>query len=187
MNRKVSAIVGAFALVASPALAHHPGGAGNTGGAGPIVPISASTLEAGHGAVAFLYEYLAFGGFGDSDLIAAAGKHIHAHSIGTIQSASVGAAYGVTDDFMVSVRIPWVNRTDIREGHHEHLAGGIVSNTGDYRGGASGIGDVTLLGQYRFLNNQAKRTEGPFLFVVKFPTGETGRIDQLCLSFQSHF
>ena len=59
----------------------------NTGGAGPINTISATTLEAGHGAVAFLYEYLKFGGIGDNDLIDAAGKHIHAHSIGTIQSA----------------------------------------------------------------------------------------------------
>ena len=42
---------GAFALIpGSPVFAHHPGGASNTGGAGPIVTISASTLEAGHGA-----------------------------------------------------------------------------------------------------------------------------------------
>src|SRR3954447_13799997 len=187
MTRKVSALVGAFALIASPALAHHPGGASNTGGAGPIVTISASTLEAGHGAVAFLYEYLAFGGLGDADLIAAAGKHIHAHSIGTIQSASVGAAYGVTDDFMISVRAPYVNRTDIREGHHEHLPGGIVSNTVDYRGNSSGFGDVTVLGQYRFLNNQATRTEAAFLFGAKLPTGATNRIDALGELFEAEF
>lgn len=178
MTRKVW-LFGAFALIASPAFAHHPGGAGNAGGAGPIVTIAATTLEGGHGAVAFLYEYLAFGELGDSDLVAAAGKHIHAHSIGTIQSASMSAAYGVTDDFMVSVRIPWVNRTDIREGHHEHLPGGIVSNTVDYRGNSSGIGDVTLLGQWRFFNNQATRTEAAFLFGAKLPTGATDRIDQL--------
>ena len=45
-------------LLATPAFAHHPGGASNTGGAGPINTIAASTLEAGHGAVAFLYEYM---------------------------------------------------------------------------------------------------------------------------------
>jgi hypothetical protein len=187
MTRKVVSFAGAFALIASPALAHHPGGAGNTGGAGPIVTIAATTLEAGHGAVAFLYETIAFGGLGDSDLIAAAGKHIHAHSIGTIQSASLGAAYGVTDDFMVSVRVPWVNRSDIREGHHEHLPGGIVSNTVDHRGDSSGFGDVTVLGQYRFLNNQASRTEAAFLFGVKLPTGATNRIDALGELFEAEF
>ncbi|TMJ03492.1 MAG: transporter [Alphaproteobacteria bacterium] len=187
MTRKLSPFVGAFALMASPALAHHPGSASNTGGAGPIITISASTLEAGHGAVAFLYETIKFGGLGDAELIAAAGKHIHAHSIGTIQSASLGAAYGVTDDFMVSVRIPWVLRTDIREGHHEHLPGGIVSNTVDDRGDSSGFGDVTVLGQYRFLNNQASRTEAAFLFGVKAPTGATDRIDQQGLLFEAEF
>jgi len=178
---------GAFALIATPAVAHHPGGASNTGGAGPIVTISASTLEAGHGAVAFLTEYLKFGGLGDSDLIAAAGKHIHAHSIDTIRSTSLSAAYGVTDDFTVSVRIPYVQRTDIREGHHAHGPGGVVSNTVDYRGDSAGLGDVTLLGQWRFFNNQATRTEAAFLFGVKAPTGPTNRVDALGGLFETEF
>ena len=178
---------GAFAFIASPALAHHPGGTSNTGGAGPIVTISASTLESGHGAVAFLYEYLRFGGLGNGDLIAAAGRHIHAHSIGTIQSVSASAAYGITDDLMVSMRIPWVNRTDIREGHHAHLGGGVVSNTVDYRGDARGVGDLTLLGQWRFFNNRATRTEAAFLFGVKAPTGATDRLDQLGAVFETEF
>ena len=185
LTRAICAV--AFALIASPAFAHHPGGASNTGGAGPIVTISASTLEAGHGAVAFLYEYLSFGGLGNGDLIAAAGQHIHAHSIGTIQSASASAAYGVTDDFMVSVRIPWVNRIDIREGHHEHLAGGVANNTVDYRGDARGLGDLTMLGQWRFFNNQATRTEAAFLFGVKAPTGATDRVDQFGALFETEF
>lgn len=179
---------GAFALLfATPAFAHHPGGTSNTGGAGPIVTISASTLEAGHGAVAFLTEYLKFGGLGDSDLIAAAGKHIHAHSIGTIRSTSLSAAYGVTDDFTVSVRVPYVQRKDIREGHHAHGPGGVVNNTVDYRGDSEGFGDVTLLGQWRFFNNQATRTEAAFLFGVKAPTGPTNRFDALGALFETEF
>lgn len=188
MTRRVAIFSGACALfLATPAFAHHPGGTSNTGGAGPIVTISATTLEAGHGAVAFLYEYLQFGGLGDAALIDAAGKHIHAHSIGTIQTASAAAAYGVTDDFMVSVRAPWVRRTDIREGHHAHLAGGVVSNTVDYRGDTSGIGDVTFLGQYRFLNNRASRTEAALLFGVKAPTGATDRLDRMGELFETEF
>jgi len=177
---------GAFALIATPAVAHHPGGASNSGGAGPIVTISASTLEAGHGAVAFLYEYLKFGGLGDSDLIDAAGKHIHAHSIDAIRSTSLSAAYGVTDDFMVSVRIPYVDRRDIREGHHSH-AGGVTTNTVDYRGDSAGFGDITLLGQWRFFNNQVTRTEAAFLFGVKAPTGATNRVDALAALFETEF
>ena len=178
---------GAFALIATPAVAHHPGGTSNTGGAGPIVTISASTLEAGHGAIAFLYEYLKFGGLGDRDLIDAAGKHIHAHSVDTIRSTSLSAAYGVTDDFMVSVRIPYVERRDIREGHHAHGPGGVVNNTVDFRGDSAGLGDVTLLGQWRFFNNQATRTEAAFLFGVKAPTGATNRFDALGALFETEF
>jgi Putative MetA-pathway of phenol degradation len=173
--------------MATPALAHHPGGTSNTGGAGPITTISAETLEAGHGAVAFLYEYIAFGGLGDRDLIDAASKHQHVHSIGSIQNAAASAAYGITDDFMVSVRIPYVLRTDIREGHHEHLPGGIVSNTVDFRGDSSGIGDVTALGQYRFLNNTVTNTQAALLFGVKMPIGATDRIDALGELFEAEF
>jgi hypothetical protein len=185
--KSIPLLVGACALMASPALAHHPGGTSNTGGAGPITTISAETLEAGHGAVAFLYEYIAFGGLGDRDLIDAASKHQHVHSISTIQNAAASAAYGVTDEFMVSVRMPYVLRTDIREGHHEHLPGGIVSNTVDYRGDSSGFGDVTVLGQYRFLDNRATGTQAAFLFGVKAPTGATDRVDALGELFEAEF
>jgi hypothetical protein len=74
-------------LLVSPAAAHHPGGPGNTGGAGPIVTIPATTLEQGH-------FFSRLGGLNDAQLIHAAGNHIHAHSIGTIQSASSALAYG---------------------------------------------------------------------------------------------
>ena len=188
MDRKVAFCSGVFALLfAAPAFAHHPGGASNTGGAGPINTISASTLEAGHGAVAFLYEYIKFGGLGDPDLVAAAGKHIHAHSIGAIQSAIASAAYGVTDDFMVAVRVPYVRRTDIREGHHAHGAGGVAINTIDVRGDSASIGDVTVLGQYRLFNNTATRTEAAFIAGLKLPTGATNHRDALGAIFETEF
>ena len=88
---------------------------------------------------------------------------------------------------MVSVRIPWVYRNDIREGHHAHGPGGVVNNTVDYRGDSSGFGDVTFLGQYRFINSRATQTEAAFLFGVKAPTGATNRIDRLGAVFETEF
>jgi hypothetical protein len=188
MSRRIAFYSGALTLLlASPAFAHHPGGASNTGGAVPLFTIAATTLEAGHGAVAFMYEYIKFGGLGDAQLIDAAGKHIHAHSIGTIQTPIAAASYGVTDDVMVSVRVPYVLRTDIREGHHAHGPGGVVNNTVDYRGDSPGFGDVTFLGQWRFFNNTATRTEAAFLFGVKAPTGATDRLDAQGLLFETEF
>src|SRR3954454_13833106 len=152
---------GAFAaavLAPSLAFAHHPGGTGNSSGAGPANTIPATTLEEGHAAAFVAYEYIHLRGLDDQDLMTAAGRHEHVHSIGTIQSTSLGMAFGVTDDLTVSLRLPYVTRTDIREGTHEHVAG--VAH-------ASGIGDATLMGHWRFYNNRASGTEAALLFGVK--------------------
>jgi hypothetical protein len=187
MTGKVAACAAFCALVPVSAFAHHPGGTANTGGAGPIVTLSAETLEGGHAAVAFLYEYIRFGGLGDAALVAAAAAHQHAHSIGTISSASAGASFGITDNVMLSVRLPYVTRTDIREGHHAHGHGGVVSNTVDFRGDTVGVGDMTMLGQWRFFNNPASGTQLALLIGAKLPTGATGRRDVAGALFEAEF
>lgn len=188
MTHRVALLIGVCAvLLAAPARAHHPGSSSNNGSAGPIVTISASTLEAGHGAVAFLAEYIRLGGIGDAQLIDAASKHIHAHSIRTIESYAASAAYGVTDDVMLSVRFPYVRRTDIREGHHAHGPGGVVSNTVDVRGDAGGIGDVTVLGQWRFFKSAQTQTEMALLVGFKAPSGRTDARDAFGALFETEF
>ncbi|MBX6426841.1 MAG: hypothetical protein IRZ09_13075 [Variibacter sp.] len=179
MIRKVARYAALCALLLpAEALAHHPGGTSNAVGAGPINTIPASTLEAGHVGVAFLYEMIQYGGLGDAALIAAAGRHQHAHSIGTIASVALGAAIGITDDFMLSLRLPYVRRTDIREGHHAHGAGGAAINTVDDRGDADGVGDMTVLGQWRFFDATATGAQAAVLFGFKAPTGATGVRDR---------
>jgi hypothetical protein len=174
-------------ITASPAVAHHPGGGGgNAEGSGPINTIPATTIEQGHAAIAAVYEHTRFGGLTDAQLINAAANHIHAHSIKTIQVPSISASYGVTNDFMISARLPYVLRTDIREGHHEHLHGGAVSNTVDARGDSSGIGDLTLLGQYRFPQHPFG-LEMAVLFGIKTPTGATSERDNAGVLFEAEF
>jgi hypothetical protein len=182
----LSACIVTLPLV-SPVAAHHPGGPGNTGGAGPIVTIPATTLEQGHFGVATWYEFSRLGGLNDAQLIQAASKHNHAHSIGTIQSASSAVAYGVTDDWTLALRLPYVLRTNIREGHHEHVHGGGVLNTVDARGDSRGFGDAVLLAQGRFLNNVMTGTQAAFLIGVKAPSGVTSRHDAEGLLFEAEF
>ena len=62
-----------------------------------------------------------------------------------------------------------------------------AGNTVDERGDSSGIGDLTLLGQYRFFNNQATRTEAALLLGVKAPTGRTNEYDKLGERFETEF
>jgi hypothetical protein len=125
--------------------------------------------------VATWYEFSRLGGLNDAELIQAASKHIHAHSIGTIQSASSAVAYGVTDDWTLALRLPYVLRTNIREGHHEYVHGGGVLNTVDARGDSRGFGDAVLLAQGRFLNNVMTGTQAAFLIGVKAPSHQQAR------------
>ena len=108
----------------------------------------------------------------------------HDHSIKTIESVAVTYAYGVTNDLTVSARLPWIRRTGIREAEIENPAEPPeILNRGDN----SGIGDLTLLGQYRFYNNRASRTEAAVLFGVKAPTGVTDRRNNQGELFDAEF
>ena len=171
-------------MITTAANAHHPGGVGNTSGAGPIFTISAATLEQGHAALGLWYEYSRLSGLSDAQLITAASKHIHAHSIKTIESAVAAFAYGITNDLMVSIRAPNNRRVDIREGHHSH---GPAGNTVDYRGNSTGFGDMTALAQWRFYNNITSRTQAAVLFGVKAPTGTTNVRDVEGTLFETEF
>jgi hypothetical protein len=184
-RRAVGAAItlGSFAL-AAPAMGHHPGGGGNTGGAGPIFTIPASTLDQGQTAVGVMFEYVRLRTLSDGTLIGAAlSGNEGVHDLKTIESASAIMAYGLTKDFTVSMRVPWVGRTGIREGEATDPLNPDVVN----RGSAAGFGDVTFFGQYRFFNDKVSRTEAAVLLGVKAPTGATNRVDKQGELFDAEF
>lgn len=185
MLRKIALSAGATALfLATPAFAHHPSGVSSTGGAGPIATISATTLAQGQSAAAIFFEMVKIDPFSDAQLKAFAAKHIHAHSLNAILAPTLVYAYGVTNDLTVSARLPFIVRQDVREGHHSH---GPAGNTVDDRGNAAGIGDLTLLGQYRFFNNRTTQTEAALLLGIKIPTGRTNVNDAFGERFETEF
>ncbi|MGD9784212.1 MAG: transporter [Hyphomicrobiaceae bacterium] len=96
-------------------------------------------------------------------------------------------AYGLFTNFTVSVRMPYVVREDIREGHHSHAHGGGAVNDVERRGNTSGIGDLTFMGQYRFLDNRSTGTEAALLFGVKAPTGASNEVDVNGARFEAEF
>ncbi len=179
-------------FVITPAQAHHPGGGGNTGSGGPINTSSASTLDEGQITTAVRYEFIRLGELSDATLLAAASDGRHGHSMRSIDSFSLSAAYGVTNDLTVAIRMPGVRRSGIREAHGDDHMGGMhmggMSATGiNARGNASGFGDVTLLGQYRFHKSSTAGTEAAVLFGVKAPTGSTDRRDRVGEVFEAEF
>jgi hypothetical protein len=168
---------GTALLLAQPAFAHHPSGVGSTGGAGPINTISASPLDKGETAAGIAFEWIKFDPLSNAVLAnfgATHGHDVHVHSLSSIMAPAVSFGYGLTADFTISARLPVVVRTDIKEAAHKH-EDGITTGTVEVLGDSAGIGDLTLLGQYRFYNNRATRTELALLLGVKTPTGVTDR------------
>jgi hypothetical protein len=188
MLQKLGLCAGLISLsLTGPAMAHHPGGTSNASEAGPVYTIPATTLGQGQVAAFVVYEFIRLSNLDNFPLATAAGQHQHVHSIGTISSAAIGTAFGITDDLMVSVRLPYVERTNIREGTHSHLHGGVVINSVVDRGGTDGVGDLTALGQWRFFNNQVTGTQAAVLFGLKAPTGRTRVYDRQGERFETEF
>ena len=177
LTKFIITTAGAAFLLVQPAFAHHPSGVGSTGGAGPINTISASPLDKGETAASIAFEWIKFDPLSNAFLAnfgATHGHDVHVHSLSSIMAPAISFGYGLTADFTISARLPVVVRTDIREAAHEH-DGGTTTGTVEVLGDSSGIGDLTLLGQYRFYNNRASRTELALLLGVKAPTGVTDR------------
>ena len=132
----------------------------------------------------FIYEYIRFGGLGDAQLIDAASKHIHAHSIGTIQSARSRApptgspttswwrcacpgSFAPTSAKATTRTVPPATRSTIAailRARRRHIARSVPLH-----------------------QQQATRTEAAFLFGVKAPTGATNRLDAQGLLFETEF
>ncbi len=176
--RAIGAALG-LTFFSSAALAHHPGGVGNALGAGPINTISATTLEQGQSVAGITVLYTSYDNLSDATLIEAAEAGIEdVHGLGSIQNYGLTYSYGLTNDLMVTLWLPYVRRTGIREVPHEHGEGDGHDEDHEHvevesLGSPSGIGDLSLLGQYRFINDRASRTEAALLLGFQAPTGET--------------
>jgi hypothetical protein len=179
LTRFVIMAGGAALLLAQPAFAHHPSGVGSTGGAGPINTVSASPLDKGETAASITFEWIKFDPLSNAflaDFGATHGHDVHVHSLSSILAPAISVGYGITADFTISARLPVVVRTDIKEATHMHPGGGAPAvGAVDFLGDSAGIGDLSLLGQYRFYNNRATQTELALLLGVKAPTGVTNR------------
>lgn len=143
------------------------------GGAGsPINTESAATLPAGRFSASLRSEYIRYDGFSDRRL-----ADSQLHSLDALLSTSLGLAWGATDDLTLGVRIPFIQRFDLREADHHVYDHGDGEHTHTDRildlGDPDGLGDATLFGQFRFFQSEDARTHLAALFGVKLPTGDT--------------
>ena len=208
--RIVTISAGALVLAATtPAMSHHPSGTGTSSTGGPIVTIPGTTLQKGASAFYLILEHFSFDELSDAVLEAAAARDEHAHSLATLENPAIGYSYGLTDRLMVSLQLPYVVRTGIREAshhHHDEAAEGhseggeteeheggethhetpVAENETVDRGDTEGVGDLTLFGQYRFYG-QDTGLQASLLTGIKTPTGKTGERDDQGELFEAEF
>lgn len=168
-------------LMSGTASAHHPTGAAGTGQAGPIRTISAVPLEKGKWSFAFQTEYIKFDSFSDEELMAFAGAGQDVHSVDSIVHTMFGVAYGMTEDLTISLKIPYEYLRDIREVHEDE------PEEIHRHGNAKGIGDLTVLGQYRFVRTINNGLDAAVLFGLRIPTGRTTDTDDGGERFKTEF
>lgn len=158
------------------AYADHPSVDFGSGTSGPIATIPATTLPEGAAAFGARVQYMKSKSLPDEELRSRAGRHIHAHSADYLLSPSIAAGYGVSDDFTLALNLPYVWRASIRAGEHGH-AGGAAVNTVTDHGDSAGLGDLTVLGKYRFAAHP-DGLQAAALFGLKLPTGDTRNTDR---------
>ena len=173
-------------LYSSVLFADHTSIGTGSGVASPIMTESALVLPQGKISLSLRSEFIDFDEFSDDQLTHLRESHPTAdlHSVNSILGVSLGLFYGVSDNFMVGMRIPYLHRSSIREPAHadqedeghtdevhtdeEHGDEIRIENLGD----AEGIGDLTLFGQYRFYQH-TDNLHAAFIFGLKAPTGKT--------------
>lgn len=158
--------VGAFV---GSAAADHPTVGFGVEVAGPITTLAPTPLPKGFMSIGLRWERINFSPFSDAQLesYAEAGEE-GVHSVDYISVPSLGLGYGVTNEFTLAARIPYVMRSNIRAGEIEMGTPEVHSH-----GDSEGLGDIVLLGQYRVVHKEDDAVEVTPLVGIKMPTGKT--------------
>jgi hypothetical protein len=172
---------------------HLSGGFGLQSSA-PFWTESAQTLQQGKFAFGLRTEYSQLRPFSDQKLIALrnadvaanpefydheAPEDAHArqadlHSVDYLLGGSFRMAYGITDNFTVGFRLPFVYRDGIREVGDAHVEDGELEEPPTQlfdHGNSEGIGDMSFWSQYQFFKDS--KQSAALLLGFKAPTGET--------------
>src|SRR6478736_6491746 len=112
------------------------------GTASPIITQTGITLPAGMWAGGLITQFTGFNSASDAQLLglknnAIDDAHGDVHSVSSMVQPSVFAAYGVTDNLTLGIRLPYVQRFGVRSPNEDGTA---VNNLGD----PAGFGGVSV-------------------------------------------
>ena len=181
----------AAAPLAPAALASHTSSAGLGTGLAAIGTETAVPLARGQWSAAVGVEYVDFDPMSDGRLhrLREADPDADLHSADSLLRLSAGLAYGLTEHLTLSLRLPYVSRSDVREPEFEgagsadalrfqprHEAGEAPAGAEvviEALGDSAGLGDLTAFGQYRFYRSADQATHLALLLGMQVPTGKT--------------
>jgi len=177
-------LTSAFIIHSSAVLADHGSLGFGIGTASPIITQGGITLPVGMWAGGLSTQFINFNSASDATLLdlknnAVDEAHGDVHSVNTFLQPSAFAAYGVTDNLTLGLRVLYVLRSGIRSPNED---GDAVNKQGD----PSGFGDVSVFGQYRFFHTADNLNHASLTIGLKTPTGATGVQDNQGNSFEAH-
>lgn len=188
-NRKLLSIVLTSASLAysNMAGADHGSLGFGIGTAAPINTQTAITLPDGMWAGGTITSFTSYDSASNAQLLslknnAVDDAHGDVHSIETYLQPSIFAAYGLTDDLTVGLRISYILRSNIRSPEDEEPPVSDVIKMGN----SNGFGDVRLFGEYRFFHTADNLNNLAFLFGLKTPTGQTTVKSNQSEVFEAH-
>jgi hypothetical protein len=189
------------------AIADHPTLGLQQEGAGPTTTLTATTLPKG----AFLFgiesQYLSNNELSDFELGLNADNAVH--SVESVSNVSLNFAYGVSNRMTLGFNLPHLRRSGLREAAHDHEEphhdeehdAAVDHDSSDESheldatehdenfpeivdlGDSSGLGDLTLYGQYRLTGDHTASVSA--LLGIKAPTGKTNVNNNLGQRFET--
>ena len=152
-----------FALIKNIEANHGPGAGG-----GPVSTIPALTLRSSNFSFDYTTRVTELETVSKSKLLTNGERAGSFDAVDRTILHTIGAAYGVTDDFTLGLSLGWFETINFRESELE------IDDDGEaeveiLKANPDGITDTWLTGKYRFF--RGPQGHYAFLFGVKFPTG----------------
>lgn len=172
--RPGKALIAPLFLASLPTLADHPTLAINNGYGAAIIGQSAQVLPKDTMSMAFKQEFLKNDTFSTEKLEQLEGEDVH--SVDFLEVYTLGLAWGQTDRLTLGLSLPFISRNNIDQAPHHHEDEEEEEHAGaESLGDASGIGDLTIYGQYQFYRSQDGQRLASAYVGIKLPTGKTNR------------
>jgi hypothetical protein len=161
-------------------LADHGGLGFGIGTASPVITQGGITLPKGVIAGGVTTQFIDFKTASTPQLLSEAAAHGDVHTTNTYLSPSVFAAYGLSDNLTLGMRVPYVLRSGVKSPNED-------ADSINALGSANGFGDVSLFSQYRFFHSDDNLNHASITVGLKTNTGQTGVKNSLGEKFEAHF